>query len=51
METDDELKKMETISFEENRIDQQIMDTEKFLSDRNDKKIIEKEKEKQRKRW
>ena len=35
---------METVSFEENRVDQQIMDTEKFLSDRNDKKILEKRK-------
>ena len=28
-ETDEELKVMETVSFEENRIDQQVMDTER----------------------
>ena len=38
-ETDKELKKMETVSFEENRMDQQLMDAkseEKRLSDQND---------------
>ena len=43
-ETDEELKKFERVSFEENRMDQQVMDTEKFLSDQNDKKILDKRK-------
>ena len=45
-ETDKELKKMETVSFEENRIDDQIMDAkteEKRLSDQNDHNIARKQ--------
>ena len=43
---DKELVKLETTSFEEQRIDEQLMDanTEKMLSDRNDRKILEKQK-------
>ena len=37
-ETDEELKKLETVSFEENQMDQQVMDTGRLLSDQNDKK-------------
>ena len=45
VETDKELKKFETASFEENRIDEQLMDVkleEKRLSDQNDQKILKK---------
>ena len=41
-----ELKKLETVSFEENRMDQQLMDhkvDQKTLSDRNDQKVIDKQ--------
>ena len=46
-ETNNELKQMEQVSFEENRVDQQIMDAkteDKRLSDLNDKKILERRK-------
>ena len=45
-ETDKELKNMETISFEEKRVDDQLMDTkteEEKLSDQNDEKIRKKQ--------
>ena len=43
-ETNEELKKLETVSYEENRVDQQIMDFEKVLSNRNNQKILDKHK-------
>ena len=45
-DTDKKLVKLEVTSFEEHRIDEQLMDNnnEKFLSDRNYKKILEKQK-------
>ena len=48
-ETNHDLKQMETVSFEENRMDHQIMDTkmeEKRLSVQNDKNIRDKKKNK-----
>ena len=47
-ETDKELKKLETVSFEEKRCDEQIMDTKaesQRLSNQNDEKILKKREE------
>ena len=52
-ELDDQLTNLEKVSFEENRVDQQLMDAkseEKRLSDQNDKKILEKQKEAEEKK-
>ena len=46
-ETNNELTKMETVSFEENRIDTQLMDLkteEQRLSDQNNRNILAKQK-------
>ena len=52
-ETNEQLTNLEKVSFEENRVDQQLMDAksdEKRLSDQNDKNILKNRRRLRRKR-